>query len=339
MARSDLLLKLFTSYSRGDDTEFHSLAREIIADERRKNHRLLASELEHALARTADPVGSRPLTLRPIPKGRDERPLLRLAKPDHELDDLVLDESRREVLRDVVMENLSRATLTSNALRPRQRLLLLGPSGTGKTASAHAIAAELSLPVATASLAGLTSSFLGETARNIEAVIGFAEQVPCVLLFDEFDVLGQERGQSGDHGEMRRVVATVLQLLEDFRGESLVVATSNHPQRVDAAIWRRFDELIVFDLLEQEQLGELVALKLRSIRTAISIPQWSRRLRGRTPAEVELVCLNAMRRTLLTGGQVVDDDAMGAALARMEARATAMSKLAHGESTSHPTHK
>jgi len=118
----------------------------------------------------------------------------------------------------VIEESLRRGVLLDHGLRPRQRLLLLGPPGTGKSVSAHAIAAELSLPIAVASLAALTSSFLGETARNIEAVIRFAEQVPCVLLFDEFDVLGQERSQTGDHGELRRVAATVLQLLEDVRG-------------------------------------------------------------------------------------------------------------------------
>lgn len=109
------------------------------------------------------------------------------------------------------------------------------------------MAAELSLPVATASLAALSSSYLGDTGRNVEAVIRFAEQTPSVLIFDEFDVLAQERAQAGDHNEIRRVAAVVLQLLEDLKGESLVVATSNHPRLVDTAMWRRFEGRAILD--------------------------------------------------------------------------------------------
>ncbi|HEX5493350.1 MAG TPA: ATP-binding protein, partial [Mycobacteriales bacterium] len=247
MTRSDLLRRLLASYGKGDDAGFRTVAEEIIAEDRRKNHQLLARELEYELHRDRHRSGTAPLTLRPIPKGRDDRPLLRLTKPERELDELVLAPDVRSVVDDVVRENLSRATLTSHGLHPRQRLLFVGPPGTGKSVTAHGIAAELSLPVALASLAALTSSFLGDTARNIEAVVRFAEQTPCVLVFDEFDVVGQERSQPGDHGEMRRVAATVLQLLDEARGESVIVATSNHPQLVDSAMWRRFDELVVFD--------------------------------------------------------------------------------------------
>ncbi|GAB3489502.1 AAA family ATPase [Amycolatopsis cihanbeyliensis] len=321
MAQGELLRRLFASYSRADDAAFRQAADELVAEERRKNHRLLANELERELNKPR-PGADLPLTLRPIPKSRDDRPLLRLTKPNRELSELVLAPMAREVIEEIVAENRSRGALTSHGLRPRQRLLLLGAPGTGKSATAHAIAAELSLPVATASLAALTSSFLGDTARNVEAIMGFAEQTPCVLLLDEFDVLGQERAQAGDHGEMRRVAATVLQSLEDLHGESLVVATSNHPQLVDAAMWRRFDELIGFDSLDEAQLAELIALKLRAMPTELDAGDWAGRLGTLSPAEVELVCFEAMRRTVLAGRSAVDDAAMEAAVERMRRRRT-----------------
>lgn len=328
MARSDLLRRLFVSYARGDDAAFQRVAREFIAEERRLNHRVLATELERALFAERRPGVAIPLTLRPIPKGRDDRPLLRLVKPERELDELVLMPATRATVDEIVRENLSRATLTSHALRPRQRLLFLGSSGTGKSATAHAIAAELSLPVARASLAALTSSFLGETARNIEAVMHFAEQTPCVLLFDEFDVLGQERDQAGDHGELRRVAATVLQLLEETAGESMIIATSNHPQLIDAAIWRRFDELLSFAKLGPVQLTKLITLRLRAIPATIAAPKWAKALRGVSPAEVELVCFDAMRYTVLAGHTKVDDAAMAAAVRRMRARQATVARAA-----------
>jgi len=318
--RSDLIRQLFASYAQGDDAAFHRAARELIAEERRQKHRVLAAELEHALLATRKPGASQPLTLRPVPKSRDDRPLLRLVKPERELDELVLSPITRGAVEEIIRENLSRSTLASHGLYPRQRLLFVGSPGTGKSVTAHAIASDLSLPVAVASLAALTSSFLGETARNIEAVIHFAEQTPCVLLFDEFDVLGQERDQGGDHGEMRRVAATVLQLLDDVHGESVIVATSNHPRLVDAAIWRRFDELLTFEPLGMQQRAELLDLKLRAMPTTISVVKWAKKLQGFSPAEIELVCFDAMRRAALEAQPAVDDAVLSAAVQRMQAR-------------------
>ncbi|SLC91033.1 AAA ATPase, central domain protein [Mycobacteroides abscessus subsp. massiliense] len=180
------------------------------------------------------------------------------------------------------------------------------------------------MPVATASLASLTSSFLGDTARNIESVIRFAEQTPCVLLLDEFDVLGQDRGQVGDHGEMRRVAATVLQLLEDVHGESLIVATSNHPRTVDTAVWRRFDEVVGFDPLDQAQIADLIELKLRAVHHDLSTRLWAKRMAGFSPAEVEIVCVGAMRRALIAERTTVNDYDMGEAASAMRRRRNLM---------------
>ena len=328
MARGDQLRRLFASYARSDDAAFRTAANELVADERRKNHCLLAAELERELNSARRPGVSQPLTLHPLPKSRDDRPLIRLSKPQRELAELVLGPSVRTVIDEVVAENSSRAALTSHGLRPRQRLLMTGPPGTGKSASAHAIAAELSLPVATASLAAMTSSFLGDTAKNIESVVRFAEQTPCVVLFDEFDVLGQERGQSGDHGEMRRVAATVLQLLEDMHGESLLIATTNHPQHLDIAVWRRFDELIGFGPLNQAELAELISLKLRAVRTRLSSRKWARTLSSLAPAEVELVCVDAMRRMVLADRDAVDESMMNAAFQQMRRRRVLLGAVA-----------
>ena len=328
MARGDQLRRLFASYASSDDAGFRSAASELVADERRKNHRLLATELERELNITRRPGVSQPLTLHPLPRSRDDRPLIRLSKPQRELAELVLAPSARTVIDEVVAENSSRAALTSHGLRPRQRLLMTGPPGTGKSASAHAIAAELSLPVATASLAAMTSSFLGDTAKNIEAVIRFAEQTPCVVLLDEFDVLGQERGQAGDHGELRRVAATVLQLLEEMQGESLLIATTNHPRQLDVAVWRRFDELIGFGPLNQKQLAELISLKLRTVHISLSVRQWARTLSSLTPAEVELVCVDAMRRMVLADQDAVDESMMKAAFHQMRRRRVLLGAVA-----------
>lgn len=329
MARSDLLKRLFAAYSRGDDAGFRSAATAIVDDERRKQHLLLASELEHALTRDRKPGAATPLTMRPLPKGRDERPLLALTKPAHELDDLVLAEATRCLLAELIAENRARSVLASHGLKPRQRLLFVGPSGTGKSASAHAIAAELSYPVATVSLAALTSSFLGETARNVEAIIRFAEGTPCVLLFDEFDAVGSERSAGNDHSELRRVVATVLQLFEQMHGESVLIATSNHAALLDAAVWRRFDEVAGFTNLDAASLERLIELKLHAVPHRISVQTWATKLSNRTPAEAEAACLDALRRWAMSGTNELSDDVMSVAVDRVEQRG----KLINGVAT------
>lgn len=324
MARSALLRSLFTSWAAGSDSGFLAAARSIIDDERKKGHRLLAGELEDALSDPRRPGAQDSLTMRPVPKGRDERPLLSLTKARWTFADLAYGQDVGTALRDLVEENERRSLLVTHALRPRQRVLLVGPSGAGKTAAAHAIAAQLSLPVASANLAALTSSYLGETARNIEAVVRFAESTPCVLVLDEFDALASERALPGDHGELRRVVATVLQVLEEVRGESLVVATSNHPQMLDSAVWRRFDEVIRLAHPSPAIIERILTLRLSDRAAHLDMAAWSRRLQGSSAAEVELISLDALRHTILDGGPVVTDAHLESAMIRLSARKKAV---------------
>lgn len=323
MSTGELLHGLFSAYAKADDATFRQVAEQIIADARRKNHRTLSADLERALDYGTRPGATIRPTLRPLPRGKDDRPLLRLTKPGRTFSELVLPPQVRELLDSAVEENLRRSVLLGHGLHPRQRLLFVGPPGTGKSITAQAIAAELSLPVAVASLAALTSSLLGETARNIEAVVRFAEQTPCVLLFDEFDVMGQERSHGGDHGELRRVAATVLQLLEDLHGESVVIATSNHPTLLDNAVWRRFDEIITFSALPPDRVEELLRLRLKSLHLGFAISDWVPQLAEFSPAEIELICFDALRRTVLDGSDTVDASSFARAVERMHARAVA----------------
>lgn len=154
-----------------------------------------------------------------------------------------------------------------------------------------------------------------------------------MLLLDEFDTLAQERGNQSDHGEIRRVVATVLQLLEDVRGESLVIATSNHPSLLDSATWRRFDHVVPFVALNTAQRARLIELRLLAMPHRLSTRKWARRLLGASPAEVELVCADALRRAALTGAERLTDELMAGAVARLKARRHARSSFDGARST------
>lgn len=320
MARSETLRTLLRAWAAGDDSAFLGAAQGLIDDERRKGHALLADGLEASLRDPRRPGGPGVLALRPVPKGRDDRPLLALGKPRRDLEDLVLPTAARDLLEGFLREHHHRGLLAAHAVKPRQKLLLVGPPGSGKTITAHAIAADLSLPVAVASLPALTSSFLGETARNIEAVIRFAESSPCLLLLDEFDALATERSTPGDHGELRRVVATVLQLLEDVRGESIVVATSNHAAMLDSAVWRRFDEVITFAHPDANGVQSLLKLKTRGVDQSFDLRRWTTKFKGASAADIETVCNDAIRLAILDGTERVTDDHLNEAFARLSHR-------------------
>lgn len=296
MARSDLVKALMRSHQQGDDAGFRSAAEELIKDERRKRHDLVADQLEAILSDS--PSRRRPLqvsSLRPLPKTRDDLDLITLEEPRFSFQELVLPGEVTAVLESVVEEFRQRSALRAHGVEPRSSLLLVGPPGCGKSASADAIAGHLGMPVARVQLATIVSSYLGETARHLDQVFSFLDVGSWVLVFDELDMLGRERSDRADHGELRRVVAAMLQVVEQHRGDSLFVATSNHPTLLDSAVWRRFDEIIEIPPPGAEARAEILDLKLRSVRHDVDLESASKRMDGFSAAEVELVALDAIR--------------------------------------------
>lgn len=325
MARSDLLKAMFSSYSKGDDAAFRRIALEVIQEERRKNHSLLADELEQLLS--GGKPTKKPLhvaSLRPLPKGRDDLPLLTLEQATTTFEELVLPSSIQSDLSRACREFRQASTLRAHGLRPRNRLLFVGPPGCGKSATAEAMASELGLPIAKVHLATVVSSFLGETSRNLEAIFNYCEQGTWVLLFDEFDALAKERGDRSEHGELKRVVTAFLQLLDEFAGNSFVIATTNHPVLLDEAVWRRFDDVIAFEALSESQIAELLALKLRTHVVRAPLDKFVPRLAGMSGAEIEAVCHDALREVVMEGRDTVELDDLAAATTRLEERRNAI---------------
>ena len=296
MARSDLVKALLHSHQRGDDAGFRRAAKELIDEERRKRHDLVADQLEAILEEPGQ--RSRPLqvsSLRPLPKTRDDLALISLEEPRLSFQDLVLPDSAIAVFDSLIEEFRQRSALRAHGVAPRSSLLLVGPPGCGKSASAEAMAGELGIPVARIRLATVVSSYLGETARNLEQIFGFLDVGSWVLIFDEFDMLGRERGDRADHGELRRVVAAMLQVVDEHRGNSLFVATSNHPALLDSAVWRRFDELIELPIPNASARAEILVLNLRSVRHDFDVSGAAEEMEGFSAAEVEAVALDAIR--------------------------------------------
>ena len=315
MTQGNLLRQLIRAGAHAAGPEFREIAEKVIEEERAKRHHLLANDLERILYGEPDPSRRGLRVSLDVPVDRERGlPLLDLREPVRDLGDIVLSERNRRVL-DTMLEEQGRSEeLGSWGLRPMSRLLFHGPPGCGKTLGAEVLATELGLPFAIVRFDSVVSSLLGETAANLRKVLEFVAVHRLVVLFDEFDAIGKARDDTSEHGELRRVVNAFLQMLDSYRGPSVLIAATNHEQLLDVALLRRFDEVLTFSLPSVSDIRDLVQIKLRSVRHHLDLADnpLEQRFSGMSHADVERVLVRAMKAMVLTRGeeltqQIVDD--------------------------------
>jgi SpoVK/Ycf46/Vps4 family AAA+-type ATPase len=244
MASSDPLRDLFAAVaSRRWDVAL-SAAKVIASKEDGKGRHAFARDLYRALEahdQSALPLLAQSGALTPLPS-------------DIRLADVVLPQRTRSELEQLLEESRHTSRLASHGVRPRKKLLFYGPPGCGKSLTARALGRELDLPVALVRFEQLIGSWLGQTGQRLQEVFAFARTVPSVVVLDEVDALSRSRGRSNDVGEMDRALISLLQNLEHDEPAGLLVASTNVPEQLDAAMWRRFDLAIEFPKPTREQL-------------------------------------------------------------------------------------
>lgn len=304
MASADHIKALIKSHAEGDDLRFYSIALQVAAQAARSGHSKFAQELREIVdevRRQSPKLAARAKPVVPLVQPRGELAgLLLVHYPKARIADMALSEEVRDRIERVLREQRERERLREHGFAPIRKLLLLGPPGTGKTMTASVLAGELGLPLFTVQLHGLITKYMGETAAKLRLVFDAIAETRAVYLFDEFDALGTERASRDDVGEIRRVLNSFLQFLEQDDSDSLVLAATNHPKLLDRALFRRFDAAIEYAVPSPAVAEQLLRNRLSLLDTSdVTWSQVVSSAEGLSHAEIVRACEQAAKNVLL----------------------------------------
>lgn len=323
---SELIKKLFLAFSKKDDDEFYKIGEELINLEKRKKHHFVAKELKEALYSQNNGRLNSEKRFRsnmPIPRDNDTGfPLLSIEQYDLDWDSLILSEKIKYELKQIVKGFRSYEVLATYNLKPKNKVLFCGLPGTGKTFTAQVLSSYLGLPLVYINFDAIISSYLGETATNLRKVFDFISNGIWVVLFDEVDIIGKNRDDQHETGEIKRVVNNFLQMIDNFKGDSLIIASTNHPHILDPAIWRRFDEVINFELPERKERASLIKLYLKPLKKEkdLDIELLSRETEGFSPSDIKTMCRDAMIHAIINERDTLENRDLKYSLEKFKVR-------------------
>jgi SpoVK/Ycf46/Vps4 family AAA+-type ATPase len=321
MTASRHLIALLKSHIDGDNEHFLSVALQVAAHEARQGHGKLAQELRDLVDEAR--LRSKERRKKPVPLAQPKGELASLVAvsySDTRVSSMVLPAELEERLKRVLVEQRQQHRLRNHGLAPRRKLLLLGPPGSGKTMTAAALAGELRVPLFTVVFDSLISKFMGETASKLRLVFDAMGSTRGVYFFDEFDAIGARRSERNDVGEIRRVLNSFLQFLENDDSEGLIIAATNHPELLDPALFRRFDDVISYSLPDQVIAAGILRQRLSSFN--IEKIDWNGVVKaavGMSQSELARAADEAAKRAVLAERNIITQDDLGAAIAERKA--------------------
>lgn len=330
MASADQLKALLQSHLEGDDNRFYSVAMQVAAHEAKRGHGKLAEDLRTLV----DQAKSRRVTISesktiPISKPRGELAnLLSVCYPKSRLGDMVLNSELAQQLERIIREQRHAAEILSHGLSPRRKLLLVGPPGTGKTMTASVLAGELGLPLFQVRLDGLITKFMGETAAKLRQIFDATHHARGVYFFDEFDAIGSQRGLANDVGEVRRILNSFLQMIEQDDSHSLIIGATNHPDILDNALFRRFDDLLHYELPDNAHIAGV--LKSRLSRMAVKNTSWNRlatKALGLSYAELSRAADEVLKTALIERSETISEKDISQALEERRKLSNRLNKI------------
>jgi len=303
MATAEQIKSLIRSHVSDESERFFTIALQMAAHEAQQGH----GELAHDIRLIVDKAKEVQSPIMQMKFPPDLHGLVLAAEPQTPLSALVVPATLKARVDRIIHEYMQQQKLKKHGLSHRRKILLIGPPGTGKTMTARVLAHELRLKLFTIQVDKLVTKFMGETSAKLRQIFDLIEEEPGLYFFDEFDAIGGERMLENDVGEMRRVLNSFLQFVEQDTSDSLIVAATNSPKLLDRALFRRFDDVIYYEApdaqarptLMRNVLGTFVAQKM----TWKSITEVSK---GLSHAEIDQACRDAIKQAILTDREAVD---------------------------------
>lgn len=321
MATASQITTLIRAFKENDRERFITTAIQLAAHEAKVGHSAVAYEIRQLI----DAIKTQPATARVIafknPESYEISELAIFSQPDEHVTELILPQALIGQLKRILLEYQKREKLYVHGMTPRRKILLAGPPGTGKTMTARVLAGELHLPLYTIVMDKLVTKFMGETSAKLRQIFSCMTALQGVYLFDEFDAIGGERSRDNDVGEMRRVLNTFLQLLEQDTSDSLIVAATNEIQILDSALFRRFDDVLYYGNPDADSIAQLLPNKLGMFWTEpVSMELLIEAASTLSHAEISGACADAMKDTILQDRTVVEESDLRDALVARNAK-------------------
>ncbi len=323
--KAELIAKIISAHCAGSEADFKTAVEALAADEEKKGNSRVSNLLLSAYQGKKATVIKKPevSTLEPMgyaaqsagsiavaPRDKDSfLELYDIIYPKTSLEDVVLPENQKRLIRQVLKEQNNNAKLAEHHLPPANRMLLCGPPGCGKTMTAFAIAHELNLPMAYVRIDGLVSSYLGQTSVNLRRIFSSVNSQNIVLFLDEFDAIAKKRDDGHEMGELKRVVTALLQNFDNMSSSVFLIAATNHEHLLDPAIWRRFNHVITIDNPGDEQRKTLIRkwLDEYKVEHSVNINKLTDLTAGRSAAQIQELVMSAAKRYVTTDAPVTMD--------------------------------
>jgi len=301
MATADQIKGLIKAHLDQDSNKFKTVALQIAAYEAQLGHANLAREIKSLIEKKSARSN--------IVQINHQNPMLLMTTPNEKLSDLVAPDELLTRIKRILNEFLSRKKLNKYGLTNRRKILLEGKPGTGKTLSASIIASELSLPLFTLQVDKLVTKYMGETSAKLRQVFDSIEGITGVYLFDEFDAIGADRSIDNEVGEMRRVLNSFLQFIEQDQSDSIIIAATNNQKILDKALFRRFDDVLHYAYPTKSEIAQLYTNKLCLFDTSfMPSEELIEKSVSLSHAEISRVCDDAIKYAILNDVKIIEND-------------------------------
>jgi len=299
MATNEQVKALMRMHFEENDEKFKSIALQIAAHEAKIGHTASAREIKDIVQ------NPKYVSKKKLIRFSNKYEMLEQKMTNESMRDLILSEELELRIKRIVTEYTKKDLLRKNGLKNRSKILLTGAPGTGKTLTASVLAYELGLPLYVIQIDKLVTKYMGETSVKLRQVFECIEEIQGVYLFDEFDAIGSDRTLDNDVGEMRRILNSFLQYLENDDSYSIIIAATNNPKLLDKALFRRFDDVLEYkepDLIQIEKLfrNKLDGLALQEVFDG----QVYESAKGLNHADIIKACEEAIKHSLISNQRI-----------------------------------